>query len=493
MQGPSLFVRTVLALCLMVGFYVLALGIAVTLLALPVLEIVYLHRIHLQLLISCLIAGVLILYSILPRPDRFEAPGPQLTHDEQPRLFELVSAVAGDTRQAMPSEIYLVPDANAWVAQRGGFMAMGSRRIMGLGLPLLQTLDTGQLRAVLAHEFGHYHGGDTRLGPWIYKTRGAIVRTVQQLAANRSIVHLPFLWYGKLFLGITQAISRRQELAADALAARVAGARALGSGLQAVHAAGMAHQAYWINEVVPVLNSGYRPPLADGFQRFLGAHNVHDQVTRSLQQELTEGRADPYDSHPSLRERLAALGSPPEETRHDPAAISLLDDVGGIELQLLEVLGGPSSSRKLQALDWNTVGTRVYLPQWREFTGRHAEVLHGVVPESLPCNVQSLPDLAKRLAQRESVNRPVDEPLALARGFLGCALALAFADRGWSVSALPGEDISMVRGDQRVAPFERIAALEAGKIPAQDWEALCADWGIAGLDFEALLRPAVPA
>ena len=35
---------------------------------------------------------------------------------------------------------------------------------------------------MLAHEFGHYSGGDTRLGPWIYRTRATIVRTVQQLS-----------------------------------------------------------------------------------------------------------------------------------------------------------------------------------------------------------------------------------------------------------------------------------------------------------------------
>ena len=27
---------------------------------------------------------------------------------------------------------------------------------------------------MLAHEFGHFYGGDTKLGPWIYKTRAAI-------------------------------------------------------------------------------------------------------------------------------------------------------------------------------------------------------------------------------------------------------------------------------------------------------------------------------
>jgi Zn-dependent protease with chaperone function len=83
---------------------------------------------------------------------------------------------------------------------------------MGLGLPLLRVLTISQLRAVLAHEFGHYYGGDTKLGPWIYKTRSAIGRTLDSLRGHEgwsSLLQLPFLWYGKMFLRITHAVSRR--------------------------------------------------------------------------------------------------------------------------------------------------------------------------------------------------------------------------------------------------------------------------------------------
>ena len=91
----------------------------------------------------------------------------------------------------MPTEVYLVADVNAFVTTRGGFMGFGSRRVMGLGLPLLQTLGVRELRAVLAHEFGHYHGGDTKLGPWIYKTRAAIGRTLQGLAGYSAMLQKP--------------------------------------------------------------------------------------------------------------------------------------------------------------------------------------------------------------------------------------------------------------------------------------------------------------
>ena len=88
----------------------------------------------------CVIGVLMILSSILPRRDRFQPPGPSLSTSGQRRLFGLIGEVAIATGQPMPQEVYLVPDVNAWVAARGGVMGFGSRPVMGLGLPLLQTL-----------------------------------------------------------------------------------------------------------------------------------------------------------------------------------------------------------------------------------------------------------------------------------------------------------------------------------------------------------------
>jgi heat shock protein HtpX len=206
-KAPSLAGRAAAAVALLVGFYLLAFGVIIGLVSIPYAEWRLAHRVDLRILIGCLGAAFVVLLSILPRPDRFIPPGPLLTEPEHPALFGAIREIAGKTGQAMPVEVYLDPDLNAYVAQRGGVMGFGSRRIMGLGLPLLQLLSISELKAVLAHEFGHYHGGDTALGPWIYKTRSAIVRTVQSLAASDSWLTHIFDWYGKTFMRITQAIT----------------------------------------------------------------------------------------------------------------------------------------------------------------------------------------------------------------------------------------------------------------------------------------------
>lgn len=88
-KGPSFTGRILLALILMIGFYVLAISIALGLFYIPYAEVVYGGRLHIKLAILCVIGGCLILWSVLPRFDRFYAPGPLLTADDQPELFRL--------------------------------------------------------------------------------------------------------------------------------------------------------------------------------------------------------------------------------------------------------------------------------------------------------------------------------------------------------------------------------------------------------------------
>jgi hypothetical protein len=164
---------------------------------------------------------------------------------------------------------------------------------------------------VLAHEFGHYHGGDTRLGPFIYRTREAIERVLHNASRQSAFLQLPFLWYGRMFLRVTQAISRRQELTADELAARTFGSHSMIEGLRALARGSVAWNAYWRTEVVPLLEAGFQPPVTEGFERFIRELEIWREADRAAQKMLAEARPDPYDSHPPDSERIAALAALP--------------------------------------------------------------------------------------------------------------------------------------------------------------------------------------
>ena len=157
--------RAAVAIALMVGFYVLALGLSWGLLWVAYADLTRAQHPAGRLILFCVVGAGSVLWAIVPRPDRFEPPGPRLAPHQQPELFALIADVAKATeQQPMPADVYLMNDVNAFVTHRGGMMGIGSRRVMGLGMPLMQALTVDEFKGVLTHEFGHYHAGDVALG-----------------------------------------------------------------------------------------------------------------------------------------------------------------------------------------------------------------------------------------------------------------------------------------------------------------------------------------
>jgi len=86
-KQPSLAGRAVLAVALMIGFYGLALAMAGGLLFIPYAEVAYAHRIHVKLTLACVVGAGIILWSILPRRDKFVPPGPPLDRKKHPKFY----------------------------------------------------------------------------------------------------------------------------------------------------------------------------------------------------------------------------------------------------------------------------------------------------------------------------------------------------------------------------------------------------------------------
>jgi Zn-dependent protease with chaperone function len=476
----------------MIGFYVLALGMAGGLLWVPYAEFVYAHHVTPKLAIICILAGGTILWSVLPRRDKFVAPGPRLQRGEHPRLFEEIETIARATNQAMPAEVYMVPDVNAWVMQRGGIMGFGSRRVMGLGLPLMRILPRSQFSAVLAHEFGHYHGGDTKIGPWIYKTRAAIGRTLIALG-NSSWLQAPFRWYANMFMRITHAVSRRQEFVADELAARTVGAKPLIAGLQNVHKVAPAFAHYWHAEYTPVFKAGFLPPLADGFDQFMRGERIAAFTDRYLEEQLASSESDPYDTHPSLRDRIAALTGLPAGSDHpdDQPAVSLLEDVGALERKLMVQVAGVDEAASATPLAWEDVGAKVYVPQWTKLVQLNAAALRDLTPDAVGSLAVDTQSFGKKLVDLFE-DGPDDEGVeGLAFGVVGAALALLLVGRGGRLDLKPGHGVLVDMRGRAVQPFAILPSLKDGALDAATWRAQCAELGIAGIELSQSEAPAI--
>ena len=385
--------RAALAIALLVGFYLLAFGIVALLVALIVTAITTTTPTGWMLPAALAIFAILRGVFFLERGDGKPLGLPVDTRSE-PRLTALVSEIAEAMDTKRPDEIYLTPDVNAFVYEHGRLLGLiRSKRVMGIGLALIDAVRVDELRAILAHEFGHYVGGDTHLGGVVYRARASLGRTVENLGGG-PLRHV-FLAYARFFLRLTQKMSRDQELAADAASVRIAGREAHTSALRSVVGSGAAFDAFMEEFVVPLWQESRFPDnLYAGFRSFIADPDRRAQVTGYV--DVVSDREDEYGSHPSLRRRLESVtfldeASPPMDER---SARDLLVHPDTSERQMSRVVSEASvPERVLSPISWEDT-PEIHATRIRAAADRFIEALGtegmGVEGDRLPRVVLTL-------------------------------------------------------------------------------------------------------
>ena len=145
-------------------------------------------------------------------------------------------------------------------------------------------------------------------------------------------------------------------------AVRRAGRATYVAALRRVHGNAPAFDSYWMEEVVPVLDTKRRPPVGDGLPPLRRRRRRSSEAAQAyLERELEEGKTDAYDSHPSLPERIAAIeGMPDGDPDDSPCSIELLADPAAAEQRVLDVLIG-LDARSFKPVAWDEVGVEVYV------------------------------------------------------------------------------------------------------------------------------------
>ncbi|MFK0152018.1 M48 family metalloprotease [Streptomyces sp. NPDC090499] len=256
---------------------------------------------------------------------RTEEPSPDavvLQRADAPGLWRLVEDLAGQLRTRPPSRICLTPQANASVSEDARLLGFAvGERTMHLGVPLLLWLKPVELRAVLCHELGHYAGRHTRFGAITYRGAASLRSTLFRLrmTARSDEARLGYAWlfqaaigaYAWVYLRLSLAVRRRQELEADAEAVAAVGPEATARALRAVHALGITWAGFESRYLRPVQRLGFVPE--DVFDVF--AAMVGDPLVRKRMAELrahpVEANRSPLDSHPPLARRLALIEARP--------------------------------------------------------------------------------------------------------------------------------------------------------------------------------------
>ncbi|MFS0700570.1 M48 family metallopeptidase [Cellulomonas sp. 179-A 4D5 NHS] len=272
----------------------------------------------------------------LPR----RAPVGVLTsRDDAPALWALVEELAEAATTPAPDEIRLLADVNAGVSEDARLLGLlPGRRYLYVGVPLLLGLDVSQLRSVLAHELGHYSHQHTRLAAVAYRGRISVARAAEKLAEDGDPVGWLLKQYAKLYLTVSSAIARRQELEADELSVRLAGRAAAQSALREIAVVDAAWAFYRERYLAPGWSAGVVPEPAQvllGFGELLAAR--HDELAdvRATAPSRDQGR---WDTHPSHAARIAAMEQMPEPAAApDPRpAQALVPGLAGVVGDLAE-------------------------------------------------------------------------------------------------------------------------------------------------------------
>ena len=329
--------------------------------------------------------------------------------------------------------------------------------------------DVSELTATLAHEFGHYEGGDTCLGGVVYRTRIAIGSVLDSLGDGW--LSKPFVLYAKLYLRVTSALSRHQELEADRASVLLAGRDAHISGLEKEMRAGLLFGAFIAGELAPLVQAGVRPgSIYDSFRQFVRAtetRGAHAHVDAALAKSETSS----YDTHPSLPERVAFAHTVrgPKLARDCRPAWSLLRRAVAVEEQIEPyVFNALGASGALKRVGWDDVAERVYAPRMAEEARTTAKRLQPLLRtgttfrEAAAALAAAIPSrnrsplvsaLDPSLADVPSDHVRELSSLVLGRA-LGVLTAAALIERGGRWTTSLGEPLTVVVEGELYDPFK---------------------------------------
>lgn len=187
----------------------------------------------------------------------------EVTAKEQPKLFAFLHGLADQAGAPRPHRVFLSNRVNAAVFYDLSLLNLifPSRKNLEIGLPLVNVLPLGELRAVLAHEFGHFAQRSMAVGRWAYVAQQVATHLVShrdkfdgfldglgridirlrlfawllQLVvwAIRSLVESAF----RVVIAMQSALSREMEMQADLVAVSLTGSDALVHALHRLNAA----------------------------------------------------------------------------------------------------------------------------------------------------------------------------------------------------------------------------------------------------------------
>jgi Zn-dependent protease with chaperone function/tetratricopeptide (TPR) repeat protein len=262
-----------------------------------------------------------------------------LQPEEAPGLFAILQRLCPRAGVALPHEVLLMMNVNAWVKLKGYRRGAG-KTILAVGYDLLAGFSTQEVEAVMAHEMMH--------AKWVRRglktlLNGGLVRAAQlsrglaaQVEACRRARQSPGM--ASLLVGPADHLtrlaatwiadcSRQDEFEADLGSVELCGAGPVRLALSKVESLG------GITAKLPWRERVARIQMGELSQWLVS------ELAAAQPSAATEEKAsvfNRYSTHPSIRDRLAALPpAPAEYVAAGPTGLSLLAEPDAIAAKLL--------------------------------------------------------------------------------------------------------------------------------------------------------------
>jgi Zn-dependent protease with chaperone function len=278
---------------------------------------------------------------------RHQDPGVRIFPDEHRRLWHVLGDVASRVGTRPVEAVYLTPGTEVAVFERGGLWRQLSgrgERSLILGIGVLDGLRLGPLKAVLAHEYGHFSNRDTAGGGLALTVRRSLITLMVGLATSGAAAWYNPVWlfvqgFQHMFLRISQGASRLQEVLADRWAATLYGGQAFEDGLRHVIDRSVRFSAHVNTTLQDTLLR--RRPLQNLY-RYTPAKPPDPEDLDVQVRAALDADPSPYDSHPRPADRFRwvhALGVDVAESPDDSTpAWELFADRTSMEERMTEVV-----------------------------------------------------------------------------------------------------------------------------------------------------------
>ncbi|GAB3231074.1 M48 family metalloprotease [Algoriphagus aestuariicola] len=269
----------------------------------------------------------------------------EITQADEPLLFAMIEDIVAKAGTSFPKKVYLSYDVNAAVFYDSNFWSMffPVKKNLQIGIGLVNSVTQAELKAILAHEFGHFSQRSMKVGSYVYQVNQVLINMLyendsfDQLAAKWANItgyfHIFVVVAVKIIKGIQWilrkmyelvnreylGLSREMEFHADEVAAHITGFQPLKTSLLRLSFANYALDSVFdfyngkVSENLGTQNLFADYQMAMNILAKENGLDLENSLPKVTEVELSRYNKsklvikDQWASHPSTEDRVARL------------------------------------------------------------------------------------------------------------------------------------------------------------------------------------------